>query len=51
MSIFKNIELEIEKTGKELNARISKDRPGYPESLRTFEERRIDYKSIGKITK
>ena len=47
MSIFKNIELEIEIIGKELNAKISKDRPDYPESLRTFEERRIDWEDNG----
>ena len=47
MSIFKHIDLEIEAIGKKLNAKISKDRPGYPESLRTFEERRIDWKDNG----
>lgn len=47
MSIFKNIELEIESISKELNAVISKDRPCYPESLRTFEERRIDWEDNG----
>lgn len=43
MSIFKNIDIEIELICKELNAIISKDRPDYPEALRTFEERRIDW--------
>lgn len=47
MSIFKNIEFEIETIGKELNAVISKDRPNYPNSLRTFEERRIDWEDKG----
>ncbi|MFK7932217.1 MAG: hypothetical protein AB8G22_01825 [Saprospiraceae bacterium] len=43
MSVFENIELEIEAVSQELNAVISRDRPGYTESLRTFEERRIDW--------
>jgi len=47
MSIFKNIELDIESVSKELNAIISKDRPSSPQSLRTFEERRIDWEDNG----
>ncbi|MES2765157.1 MAG: hypothetical protein V4642_04775 [Bacteroidota bacterium] len=43
MSVFKEIDSKIEKLATKLNARLSKDRPGYPEVLRTFEERRIDW--------
>ncbi len=43
MSIFKNIDPKLVETSKRLNARLSKDRPHYPEALRTFEERRIDW--------
>lgn len=47
MSLFTNIEVELEKLSRELGAVISKDRPNYPESMRTFEERRIDWKDQG----
>ncbi|HYF04259.1 MAG TPA: hypothetical protein VEC36_12830 [Patescibacteria group bacterium] len=43
MSIFKEIDSKIENLAMKLNARLTKDRPGYPEVLRTFEERRIDW--------
>ena len=43
MSIFKNIDPILIETSKRLNAKLSKDRPHYPEALRTFEERRIDW--------
>ncbi len=43
MSIFINIETKLEEIAKDLDAIISKDRPVYPEKLRTFEERRIDW--------
>lgn len=43
LSRFKNIDHKIKNTAKKLNARLSIDRPNYPEQLRTFEERRIDW--------
>ena len=43
MSIFENIEISLEKLRIEVGGIISKDRPNYPEPLRTFEERRIDW--------
>jgi len=35
---------QIIEIADKLNAKVSFDRPGYPEALRTFEERRIDWK-------
>ncbi|MDW7691760.1 hypothetical protein R9C00_16555 [Flammeovirgaceae bacterium SG7u.111] len=43
MSRFKNIDEKLEKLSAKLGAKLTKDRPGYPETLRTFEERRIDW--------
>lgn len=43
MSRFKNIDEKLEKLCAKLGAKLTKDRPGYPEVLRTFEERRIDW--------
>lgn len=43
MSRFKNIDEKLEKLSAKLGAKLTKDRPGYPEALRTFEERRIDW--------
>ncbi|RUT68548.1 hypothetical protein D0817_20705 [Flavobacterium cupreum] len=43
MSRFKNIDSKLVDLANKLNARLTKDRPNYPESLRTFEERRIDW--------
>jgi hypothetical protein len=43
MSKFKNIDLKLSDLANKLNGRLTKDRPSYPESLRTFEERRIDW--------
>jgi len=43
MNRFKNIDFIIENCASKLNARLTKDRPGYPQVLRTFEERRIDW--------
>lgn len=43
MKRFKNIDSIIESYATDLNARLTKDRPGYPEILGTFEERRIDW--------
>jgi hypothetical protein len=47
MSRFKDIDSKLEELSKKLNARLTKDRPGYPEVLRTFEERRIDWERDG----
>jgi len=43
MSKFLKIDSKLEKLSNKLEAKLSKDRPNYPESLRTFEERRIDW--------
>ncbi len=43
MSRFKNIDEKLEKLSSKLGAKLTKDRPVYPEALRTFEERRIDW--------
>ncbi|MAL58538.1 MAG: hypothetical protein CMC14_00670 [Flavobacteriaceae bacterium] len=43
MSIFSNIDDKLIKLSIRLNATLTKDRPSYPEALRTFEERRIDW--------
>ena len=37
------IDLKLETLANKMNAKVSKNRPGYPEQLRTFEERRIDW--------
>jgi hypothetical protein len=41
------METKIEAVALELNAVVHKDRPNYPEPLRTFEERRIDWEDKG----
>jgi hypothetical protein len=43
MKRFKNIDSVIESYALKLNAKLTKDRPEYPEALRRFEERRIDW--------
>ena len=43
MSRFNLIDDKLTEFAKKLNAKLTKDRPGYPEVLRTFEERRIDW--------
>lgn len=43
MSRFKNIDSKLSDLSNKLNGRLTKDRPSYPKSLRTFEERRIDW--------
>jgi hypothetical protein len=40
------IDLKLEALANKLSAKVSKNRPGQPESLRTFEERRIDWIDI-----
>jgi hypothetical protein len=41
MSIFNKIDSKLIEFASKIGARITMDRPGYPEELRTFEERRI----------
>ncbi|WP_034257730.1 hypothetical protein [Altibacter lentus] len=43
MSVFSKIDDKLIKLSNRLNATLTKDRPSYPEALRTFEERRIDW--------
>ncbi len=38
-----NIDEYLEQAATKLGGNLSKNRPGYPELLRTFEERRIDW--------
>ncbi len=47
MSRFITIDEKLEKLSASLGAKLTKDRPGYVESLRTFEERRIDWEEDG----
>src|SRR5688572_9726503 len=44
------IDLKLEAVANKINAKLTRDRPGYPEPLMTFEERRIDW-TDGKINK
>ena len=43
MSSFANIDPKLEQFALQMNAVLTKDRPGYPEIMRTFQERRIDW--------
>lgn len=43
MSVFKKIDDKLIEFSDRLSATLTKDRPCYPEALRTFEERRIDW--------
>ena len=43
MSRFKNIDSNLIELASKLNGKLTKDRPDYPEVLRIFEERRIDW--------
>jgi hypothetical protein len=47
MSRFKNIDKKLKDLSEKLGAELTKDRPSYPEALRTFEERRIDWTENG----
>lgn len=49
-SRFGDIDSKLEKLSKRLGAILTKDRPEYPQALRTFEERRIDW-TQGKVRK
>lgn len=42
-SRFHKIDNKLSVLADKLNAKLTKDRPEYPEVLRTFEERRIDW--------
>lgn len=50
MKKFTDIDGKLFTLSEKLKATLKKDRPGYPEILRTFEERRIDWidKGINK---
>jgi hypothetical protein len=50
VSIFKQIDSRLVELSMRLNAKLTKDRPEYPEALRTFEERRIDWMD-GEVNK
>ncbi|RYE50424.1 MAG: hypothetical protein EOP48_19790 [Sphingobacteriales bacterium] len=50
VSRFYLIDDKITNLANRLNARLTKDRPNYPDVLRTFEERRIDWND-NKINK
>jgi hypothetical protein len=50
MSRFNLIDDKLSGLANKLNAKLTKDRPEYPEVLRTFEERRIDWND-GEISK
>ncbi|MBC7410164.1 MAG: hypothetical protein H7339_17415 [Arcicella sp.] len=43
MSRFTEIDFKLQNLAEKLNAKLTKYRPDYPEVLRTFEERRIDW--------
>ncbi len=43
MNKFINIDSKLVDLATKLNAKLTKDRPEYPEALRTFQERRIDW--------
>ena len=43
MSIFIKVDPLLSELAAEIGTSVTKDRPNYPETLRTFEERRIDW--------
>ena len=47
MSLFKDIDGNLESVAKKLNAKLTIDRPWAPKSLHPFEERRIDWEENG----
>ena len=47
MSLFKNIDKNLELIAEKLQAKITIDRPWAPKSFHTFEERRIDWEETG----
>ena len=49
MGRFERIDIKLETLANELSASLTKDRPSYPEILRTFEERRIDWVNGGMM--
>ena len=40
---FENIDPKLVELSQKLEAKLTKDRPSYPDALRTFEERRLDW--------
>lgn len=50
MSRFENIDWKLDDLANKLNARLTRDRPDYPQNLRTFEEGRIDWIDNGIMT-
>ena len=50
MNRFELIDEKLSKLANKLNAKLTKDRSGFPEALITFEERRIDWND-GEISK
>ena len=50
MGRFNKIDDKLRNVADKLNAKLTKDRPEYPQALRTFEERRIDWRE-GNIFK
>jgi len=49
LSRFENIDWKLDELARKLKGELTKDRPSYPEILRTFEERRIDWIDNGII--
>lgn len=47
MSRFKNIDAKLEELSEKFGVVLTKDRSNYPEALRTFEERRVDWVENG----
>ena len=49
MSRFENIDWKLDELARKLKGELTKGRPSYPETLRTFEERRIDWIDNGIV--
>ena len=47
MSLFKNIDKNLESIAEKLRAKLTVDRPWAPKALHPFEERRIDWEENG----
>ncbi|MCG7754803.1 hypothetical protein [Flavihumibacter cheonanensis] len=43
MGLFQNIDFKLINFSNNIGAQLSRDRPEYPEELKIFEERRIDW--------
>ncbi len=46
MNRFNFIDNKLLRLASKLNATLRKDRPNFPQTLRTFEERRLDWRDI-----